>query len=130
MDRLPNFFWADRLTPINFYGYTSATRDRFYEVDTHTESEEKKRDIERFNDFKRKCLAMCVDMRREGDEPYWVKDVWDNKIVIECKTEDGGTLFVGSYDGRYSLGLSMYSRDRMEPRPYKQVEHPKEFSET
>lgn len=130
MNKLPDFFWADRLTPINFYGYASTTRDRFYEVDMYQDREEKKHDIERFNDLKRKCLAMCVDMRREEEtEPYWVKDVWDNKIVIECKTENNGTIFVGLYNGKYTLGLSVYSRDRIVPRPYRVIRHPEELNQ-
>ena len=130
-EELPDYFWAERLTPINFYGYTSSTKERIYHLDTHQEhiKIEKSNEIQRFHDLKTKCLAMFVDMRRKvEDEPVWVKDIWDNKIVIECKTESGDIIFVGFYDSMYNIGKSVYSRDRIIPRPYKQVNHASELS--
>ena len=130
MNKIPDYFWADRLTPINFYGYTSSVRDVFFRIQTQGDKDVDKENIQRFHDLKRKCMAMCVDMRRPNEtEPMWQKDVWDNKIVIECKTETGDTIFVGFYDIIYSIGKSMYSRDGRTARPYRSVEDPaKELS--
>lgn len=114
-NKLPDYFWADRLTPINFYGYTSSVRERVYELGYRDEDNESR---QRFMDLKQKVMEMYVDMSREGEEPNWVRDVWDNKIVIECKTETGETIFVGWYDNECSIGKSMYSRDSRTPRPY------------
>ncbi len=126
MNELPEFFWADRLTPVNYYGYTSATREVFCEINAN---EEFPHIVNRFHDLKRKCMAMCVDVASDSDkEPVWSKDVWDNKIVIECKTETGATIYVGFYDFTYSIGLSMHSRDRSEPRPYRVVKTPSELA--
>lgn len=130
-EELPDYFWAEMLTPINFYGYTSSTRDRIYVLEAHDEDTRVKRvnEIQRFHDLKTKCLAMSVDMRRKvEDDPVWVKDIWDNKIVIECRTDSGETIFVGFYDFIYSIGKSVYSRDRIIPRPYKQINHASELS--
>lgn len=128
MNKLPDFFWADRLTPINYYGYISSVRDVVYEVsaDTEREKEENMASIQRFHDLKRKCMATELDVSiKKGDGelvvmPNWQTDIWDNKIVIECKTEEGNTIFVGFYDFTYSIGLSIYSVDGRRPQPYKQ----------
>jgi hypothetical protein len=126
MNKLPDFFWADRLTPVNFYGYTSSVRDTLFEIEANTEREKEANSemIQRFHDLKRKCMSMEVDMAfKKGEEaitnPDWRTDIWDNKIVIECKTEEGNSIFVGFYDFTYSIGLSVYSVDGRIAKPYR-----------
>lgn len=126
MKQIPEFFYADRLTPIAFYGYTSSVTDRIYEVDADDASE--RLAVERFNDLKRKCMGMCVDMRKDGDEePLWSKDIWDGKIVIECQKEDGSIIYVGYWDFTYSIGLSVECRTGRR-RPYKPIQLPDEIT--
>lgn len=128
MDKLPDFFWADRLTPVNFYGYVSSTREDIFVMDVNKDSGDDNymEYVQRFNDLKRKCMAMCIDMRRRKTDvdPVWVKDRWDNKIVIECKTETGATIFIGYYDFTYTIGISVWSKDGRIPRPYRTVIDP------
>ena len=125
MNSLPDFFWADRLIPIEYYSYKSFTKDVIFQINAYEEKEDPA--IERFHDLKRKCMLMCVDMRRQNEtEPRWEKDVWDNKIVIKCKTENGSVIYVGILDFTYSIGLNVQSE--REPRPYRKVEHPEELS--
>ena len=125
MNTLPDYFLVDRLTPVAFYGYTSSVSEdgKVYEI-TDIHSCKDTEAIARFHDLKRKCLSMCVDMRREGDpDPIWEKDVWDGKIVIECLTEDNRTIFIGYWDYRYSIGTKVNARTGRR-RPYKQVQDP------
>lgn len=118
MEQLPDFFWADRLTPVRFYGYPSSTGDRIFELDGHLPNVDTDI-VQRFQDLKRKCMSMELDMSREKDKSLWYKDIWDNKVVIECKTEEGGSIFIGYYDCMYSIGLSASNRDGAEPREYR-----------
>ena len=120
MSKLPFFFWADRLTPVRFYGYPSSTKDRICEIDAS--DKENYDDVQRFHDFKRKCLETNLDMSKEDEDTDWKKDIWDNKIVIECLTENGSTIFVGFYDFNYSIGLSVQNRDFIEPKRYQILE--------
>lgn len=123
MNELPDWFYADRLTVINYYGYPSYTVDRFYELPVYDKSVEESRvmDIARFHDLKRKCMQTELDQRAEdATEPEWVKDIWDNKVVIECKTELGHTVYVGYKDLTFSLGLGVRSEYR-KPYPYRQA---------
>lgn len=124
-NKLPDFFTADRLTPVAFYGYTSSVSDdgKLFEIpDIHSSKDTEA--IRHFHDLKRKCLAMCVDMARESDlDPVWTKDVWDGKIVIECSTEDNETVYVGYWDNKYSLGTKINVR-MTRRRPYRPVENP------
>lgn len=129
MDKLPEFFWADRLTPVRFYSYPSYTKEKVYEIDVHTDSakEKYKADIQRFHEIKVKCMAMPLNMAPEGKEPLWAEDRWDNKIVIECLTETGATIYVGFKDCIYSIGLSVRTRDGR-GYEYKTIEHVSELS--
>jgi hypothetical protein len=124
-NKIPEWFMADRLTPVGFYGYTSSVSDegKIFEIpDVHTSTDTEA--IGRFHDLKRKCLAMCIDMAREADsEPVWTKDIWDAKIVIECLTEDGRTIYVGYWDFKYSIGIKVDTRI-IRRRPYRAVENP------
>jgi len=127
MHKLPDWFYADRLTPINYYGYTSATREVFFE---HFWDEKDPDVIARFNDLKRKCMMTPLDVRREGDkDPAWTKDVWDNKVVIECETEQGERIFVGYHDGTLTLGRKFYSKDGRTAQPYMNIENPLDLAE-
>jgi len=47
-----------------------------------------------------------------------VKDKWDNKIVVECETEQGNRIFVGYYDCKYTLGLGRTGDRWTKPYPY------------
>lgn len=124
---LPDYFWADRLTPVNYYGYPSATKEPFYEVNANEEKDTLRDQICRFHDLKTKCLQMCVDMRlSDRDEPVWSKDEWDDNIVIECKMETGETIYVGFSGFVYSISNSFNTRRKA--RPYKEVKHPNELS--
>lgn len=117
--KIPDYFWADRLTPVKYFGYTSSVRMRVFEIDVYNKRGKEKEVIQRFNDLKQKCMDMFVDMRSsDSTEPLWSSNVWDNKIVIECLTETGETIFVGYYDFNYSIGKAIYSRDGRIGRPY------------
>jgi len=114
---LPDYFWADKLKPIRFYRYPSFTRDVFYEINV-AENKDERDTICRFHDLKRRCMDSYVDMKMSGEDPMWTKDVWDNKIVIECLTESGNIIFVGFHDFIYSVGegvVNYYEKGR----PYK-----------
>ncbi len=129
MNKLPDFFWADRLTPVRFHAYPSYTKDLVYEIDVHTESakDRYKDDIQRFHELKVKCMATPLNMTPGAKEPVWAEDRWDNKIVIECVTETGSTIFVGFKDCIYSIGLSLKTRDGR-GYEYKTIEHASELS--
>lgn len=113
--QVPDYFWADRLIPVNYYGYVSCipVSDWIFQIHAHKDNREM---VQRFLDLKQKCLEMYVDTSKEEDEPCWVKDVWDNKVVIECKVEDGDTIFVSYYDDKFTIGKSVKGRIA---RPYK-----------
>lgn len=109
---------ADRVTPIAFYPYPSSTRDRFYQTQVFLKrvpSEENKQMLEFFNDLKLKCLSTPLNV----SEGSYRKDVWDNKVVIECLTEEGETIYVGYYDVTLSIGRSVKS-ERSKPYYYMQ----------
>lgn len=108
MITLPDFFWADKLTLVKYYGYPSSVAEKF--VEFNASDEEERSNVERFHDFKRKCMATYVDVRMETTQDHnWSMDIWDNKIVIECKTEMDNTIFIG-FDGfTYSIGLDVDS---------------------
>lgn len=122
MKELPDYFWADRLTPINYYRYKSVVRDRIYEVRAASFEERLMNEeaIRRFNDLKKKCMTMSVDIS-DSEEPNWRSDLWDNKIVIECETETGERIFVGFYDFTYSIGKSVSSDSWIKPWPYREL---------
>lgn len=116
---LPDFFFADRLTPISYYSYPSSTGERIFELDVEPSDEVV---IQRFNDLKRKCMDMEMDTSSQEDsEPVWEKDVWDNKVVIECKTESGDTIYVGYWDSKRTIGRTVENRYNRVPAPYRQV---------
>lgn len=78
--------------PIKFYPYQSSVRERFIEINSTKETKELKRYlIKWFNENGIKCYD-------------------DNKIVFEI-TIEGKSLFVGFYDGVFSMGFSVYSWD-------------------
>lgn len=128
MKELPDYFWADRLTPVNFYGYPSITEDPIYEINACDEKDTRTEEVRRFHDLKIKCLRMCVDMKlSEVGDPVWSKDVWDNNIVIECKVDTGETIYVGFCGFLYSISKKFNTRRK--PRAYKEVTNPEELSE-
>lgn len=102
--QLPEWFWADRLTLVRFYGYPSSTKDRVFELDFYTSRTSPY--IERINTFKIKAQTIPVNVAREGEASNW-QPVWDNKVVIECLTEDGKTIYVGFYDSFFSIGTDL-----------------------
>ena len=122
MNKLPDYFWADRLTPINYYRYRSSVQDRFFEVRVLSEEEKvlHQEVIRRFNDLKKKCMTMSVNIN-DLDQPDWTTDLWDNKIVIECRTELGETIFVGFSDFTYSIGKSVSTDSWIKPWPYREL---------
>lgn len=75
--------------------------------------------VARFNELKARCLATEVNVGGPDDLEVWQKDVWDNKIAIECITEAGNTIFVGFYDGICSIGLSVEGDSWVKPWPYR-----------
>lgn len=122
IETLPEFFWADRLTLVNFYGYTSSPNNRIFEMSVYSDYDkvDKAEEMGRFYDLKRKCIATEVDMRGPKDNgPVWTRDVWDDKITIECLTEDGKTIYVGYWGNTFSIGTTISARNR-EPRPYRE----------
>lgn len=108
MDKLPDWFDASRLTPVKFYPYKSSVKDKFFEVCLYEETAKEKyySEIKKLNEFKMKCMDTPLNMGRKG-QPQYRKDVWDSKIVIECKTELGSIVYVGFFDWNYSIGLGV-----------------------
>lgn len=64
-------------------------------------------------------MGMSVDLKGE-----WTKDMWDNKVVIECETERGHRIFVGFYDSTYSIGMGRTGDNWVVPLRYKEIEYP------
>lgn len=123
MKQLPDFFWADRLKPVHFYGYRSSVKDRVIEFEVHGDENKEKYfdEIKRFQDLKIKCMATpLIPVKEDGSWGDPVTDVWDNKIVIECMTEQGNTIFVGYYDCIFSIGLGVKIMDWQKPWVYTQ----------
>jgi hypothetical protein len=126
---VPDFFWSHKLTPVNYYRYRSTVTDRFIEVEAYkaTLTPEEEIFIKRFNDVKIKCLATSLNINPEvSDEEakIWQKDVWDNKIVIECRTELGHSVFMGCDNGIYCVGLGWEGDRWVKPWPYKEIINP------
>lgn len=76
-----------------FYAYTSMTRKRIIEMEyAHNDSLSKLRD------------NMIVLARQSGIDAYL-----DNKTVFEVTHMDGGKLYFGWYDGKFSIGLDVWT---------------------
>lgn len=125
MEQLPDFFWADKLTLVNYYGHPSMVEDKIFEIPLATDEMKDRHSnkIQRFHDLKRKCLQTELSFDSSTLVTTWETDIWDDKIVIECKTERGNTIFV-SYNGwTYSIGLSVKNPQWVNARAYKPVNY-------
>lgn len=111
---IPEFFWAHRLKPINYYRYASLVVDPFFEAEcTDTESTV----VRRFNALKKMCMDTYLETNMDGLD--YQKEVWDNKVVIECQTENGNTIYVGFYDLKLSIGLGVKTDPWVKPWAYR-----------
>ncbi len=124
INQLPDYFRAERLTPVNFYGYLSSPNDRVFEITANSSFDRDKyrEEITRFHDLKRRCESMEVDASGvKAVSPIWTKLMWDDKITIECITEEGKTIYVGYWGCTFCIGMSINARDRR-PQKLRQVE--------
>ena len=110
------FYWnVDSLELVNYYRYTSFVTDVFI----HLRSDDRKNQefpntTNWYYEFQNKVMKSSMDM-----DEYGVRtNQWDNKIVIECKTSQGNTIFVGFYDGNMSIGLGVRSDEWIKPFPF------------
>jgi len=110
------FYWGvDSLEFVNFYRYTSFVVDSFIELRSQDYTNNTyPRTSDWCFDFKAKVIDSFIDMGEYGIR----NNQWDNKIVIECKTSQGNTIFVGFYDGNMAIGLGVRSDDWIKPYPF------------
>ena len=76
-----------------FYAYTSGTRQRVLEVEyKHNDEFCKLRD------------NLIVEAQQRGINAYL-----DNKTVFEITHKSGGKIYLGWYDGKFSIGLGVWT---------------------
>jgi len=108
------FYWnAQELVLVNFYRYTSFVTDTFIEVER--DEREKYPKTYAFFDTLQKRVRESYIKTDYADVPR--RDLWDNKVVIECLTSQGNKIFVGYYDFRMSIGLGVKSDSWVKPYP-------------
>jgi hypothetical protein len=107
---------ADKYKIVGFYRYTSVVQDRIL-TQNHNYKQDTDAYLDEFyNEILRRALVIgCQD---------------DNKIVFElaiaatnpkCNTKSSN-LFIGKYDGKVSLGLSVYSDNWIKPQVFDELE--------
>lgn len=112
------FYWrAEELVLVNFYRYTSFVTDVFIELDDRDDRDNKREHGAAFAFFDtlKKRVRESYIKTDYADVPR--RDIWDNKVVIECLTSQGNKIFVGYYDFRMSIGLGVKSDSWVKPYP-------------
>jgi len=112
------FTWhADQLELVAFHRYTSHTTDTVIEVDNDDVVEDNTdaaMSILWFQALKKRVLEAYMDMGADGIRTKQ----WDNKVVIECRTSQGNTIYVGYYDWFYTIGFGVRSDSHIKPYPF------------
>ena len=98
----------ENLKPIRFYPYTSGTLNRVLCQSFGYKTEE--------HDFLQELGNALQQMIVEKGI------AWDNKVVIECEltctrfdTKIISNIFIGKYDGQWSVGFGVWSDEWIEP---------------
>lgn len=107
-DRLPIWLSMRNITPVRYYRYTSFVSDKLLEF-------EQKDAPEFFNELKERVMNRDIDISEAQDGSDVRTKVWDNKVVIECLTGNGNTLFVGYYDWKVCVGLGRWGDSWVKP---------------
>lgn len=111
------FYWrVSELTLVAFHRYTSHATDCFIEVRRDDEEEAAMKSREWFNELRKRVESSWILF----DDGVKRTRQWDNKVVIECKTTQGNTIFVGYYDLTMCIGLSVRSDSWIKPCPFVQ----------
>lgn len=84
--------------PVKFHPYTSCVLARFLTIDCGYETglQDSYRETE---DYLISVFNSCG-----------IKAYTDNKIVFECKTRTGQTIYYGFYDWHFSVGFGVETR--------------------
>ena len=96
-------YFANKIRPIKYYKYKSLVSDVFYNISYNTVGindeffSKSKNSLEVYTWFKN----IYSKIQKKNKDLY----ICTNKIVFECLTEFGNTIFLGWYDGTISLGL-------------------------
>lgn len=114
MTRIPYSLRLAILKPVRFYPYPSIVIDEIYCIELNSED---KAVLEQFERFEEKCKDTYLNMGTEM-EPQLFKNIFDNKVVIECVTSVGNKVYVGFYNNKWKMGLGVNPIDKQEPYNY------------
>jgi hypothetical protein len=108
------FQWrVNELTLVNFHRYTSHVIDAFIELREYEEKDKLTPAYAWFTALRERVMKAHI-LFEDGTERT---RYWDNKVVIECLTSNGNTIFVGFYDWTMSIGLGVRSDSWVKPYP-------------
>jgi hypothetical protein len=100
------FYWrVNELTLVNFHRYTSHVVDAFIEIREYGEEDKLTPAYAWFTALRERVMKAHI-LFEDGIERT---RYWDNKVVIECLTPNGNTIYVGYYDFTMQIGLSVKS---------------------
>ena len=117
-NKLIPFQWkVSELKLVNYHRYTSYATDVFIEINNNDENN-KDLDSQRawFRALRERVEAAYMDTA--FPEQSIRTRQWDNKVVIECLTSQGNTIFVGFYDWTMCIGLGVRSDSWIKPYPF------------
>ena len=119
-NKLPWNFRVDTLMPIAYYRYTSSVEDRVVDLDTWNRRDDQTlaEDVAPFEALKAKCLATPLDCSDEQDGSNMRLNQWDNKVVICFQTNQGNKVYIGQYNGNWTMGLGVRSDSWIKPQKY------------
>lgn len=119
-NKLPFNFRVDTLMPIAYYRYTSSVEDRVVDLNTwnRRDDETLAAEVAPFEALKLKCLATPLDCSEKQDGSNMRLNQWDNKVVICFQTNQGNKVYIGQYDGNWTMGLGVRSDSWIKPQKY------------
>lgn len=85
------------LSPVRFWPYESCVQDRILQVENRYDATPHDKQI-----YENTRDEIFSKFRVAG-----IKCEMDNKIVFECKTYTGKSVYIGFYDNVMHVGLSM-----------------------
>lgn len=89
--------------PVAFYAYTSMAVSQIYYIDTWDDITRGEREIVDYIDM---LMEKANKANRRND---YCSTRYDNKTVIAMKDSAGCILYFGEYDGRYTVGLGVWT---------------------